>query len=1072
MNNPTLKFTILHQSSPQQPTYKNISINNSDRYTSTWIDFSNTLKQSKSIYIKKEYAPMIIPVTWKGIDSNEKKLLDQFTSKSSSNVLDWYMLPVDIDAILTIEKAKELYKSYSYIGYTTYNHSLKKHKFRLLFPLSKPISNSDFLMRKDAIQDFIGTADSSSLNVSQGFYLPSSNENNYEESSIWVNDGTFIDLNTFEINESKAKAKVSIKNWNIESEIDLSTNFDATLYLKTFIKDELSMLGDHKDCLLLQSILNSFSVPDTDHEDILIGFKRFDSKHNIRSTIKTAKPKFGGLGSMINLFKRFGVFKNFDLQKFKRLSGINTSDTNKSYIGMSQPNCIETHVLSNKIETQIVKEGLLSFENATKFKCVGDILNDSSFVRGINILDAPTNSGKTYLFSHILKRKRILIVPTCSLVEQISSSNNIDKCYEKMPFPKNSQAVVMTYDKIKVFMSLVDAGEIEKQDYDLFVDEAHNIYSSYSYRPITMDAVLKAITHLYFEKVILMSGTLREDFLPKISINKRINISREVPVKQVCNVIHTNSWVDFVLNNINHEDLTLVLINNKIKGESLSNELKNRGVMSQVFNSDNQDNLDNKEMLGNECVKENVNVLIFTSIGVEGLNIKNENIKKIIAVGDHSSASLEQLKNRARVCNPELFLVKNINEKQGYVRSINIEKKLQSAENYINFANGELKNTNKYHRSSLIKQIQINLKSLPSDLSYIIGFDSIENCFFSSNLGLAAYLYDVDCTNESYNYNLFCLHMGNYNFTINKEIIKYENVIDVDAKSKALKNSEIQSKTQIYSTLMSKYIRCNRGLVMLNSSLEDCINCNTDEKIMDFDDLIKIQDLLKKSSILARYYSHTTVLNIMTKYISDQVSFDKALNYAQQVINHSWIRCEFEDHFEVNNIYSPFDLENNFLKIEANNKQYGDVDFNKCRTIIGMSKYLGKLFTINKLRIDNGNGKKVHYKIVSHNPLGPDVEVPTVIDIFPPNLNVQTLSSTVDFNRWIRITDLRLLVHNCCTGRYSDDEAFISTLKDNFQISERCLKSGIRYYKFLSEKKMSSEPESNLSNLHEFKIAA
>lgn len=314
--------------------------------------------------------------------------------------------------------------------------------------------------------------------------------------------------------------------------------------------------------------------------------------------------------------------------------------------------------------------------------------------------------------------------------------------------------------------------------------------------------------------------------------------------------------------------------------------------------------------------------------------------------------------------------------------------------------------------------------------------------------------------------------MGNYNFTINKEIIKYENVIDVDAKSKALKNSEIQSKTQIYSTLMSKYIRCNRGLVMLNSSLEDCINCNTDEKIMDFDDLIKIQDLLKKSSILARYYSHTTVLNIMTKYISDQVSFDKALNYAQQVINHSWIRCEFEDHFEVNNIYSPFDLENNFLKIEANNKQYGDVDFNKCRTIIGMSKYLGKLFTINKLRIDNGNGKKVHYKIVSHNPLGPDVEVPTVIDIFPPNLNVQTLSSTVDFNRWIRITDLRLLVHNCCTGRYSDDEAFISTLKDNFQISERCLKSGIRYYKFLSEKKMSSEPESNLSNLHEFKIAA
>lgn len=1059
MNDPRLTFTVLHQASPTLPSYFTTNIKDSDVYSCHWSIFAEGVRQTKEIYDRKEYAPLIIPASWKATKEgfHNEPSSNFHTKKSANNVLDWYMLPVDVDEVLTIEKAKKLFKKYSYVGYTTYNHTLKKNKFRLLFPLAQPISNHDFQMRKDAIRDFIDCADKASLNASQGFYLPSCHEGNKEEANNWINHGEFLDLNTFNVDTTKVDEPLPVKKWEVVSEIDLSTHHEALEYLMTFIQDELSMKGDHKDCLVLHSILNSFLVSDGEHENILRTFKRVDSKHNIHATIKTANPKFGGIGSMVNLFKRLGVLDSFDMKKFKTLSGIITRDTTSDYIGAGQTSCIKNYTLSNNVVTQTVTEDLLSFNETKIFKNVGDILTDGSFMRGINILDAPTNSGKTYLFTNILKRKRILIVPTKSLVEQISSTGNIDKCYEKMAFPKKSQAVVMTYDKIQLFMNLVDSGDINKQDYDLFVDEAHNLYSSYSYRPTAMNSVLRAITLLYFEKVILMSGTLREEFLPKIKISQRINITRDVPVKQVCNVIHTNGWVNFIQENTSKDHLTLILINDKMKGRSLSDELLKIGIRSQVFNANNQSDIDNIEMLSNEFVKDDINALIFTSIGVEGLNIKNINIKKIIAVGDHSSATLEQLKNRARSCNPELFLIKKIIQDKGYVRNINIRKKLKSADNYLNYANGELENANKYDKKSVAKQININLKSLPSDLEYIIGFDPIELNFFTSNLGLAAYLYDVDCSNEKYNEPLFTLHMNNYNFTLNKEIIKYDDPINVDAISKVLKQNEIDSKSSLYVDLMNKHVTSNKDIVTIANDLERNIDHDTDEKIIDFDDFVKVHDLMKKSSMLARFYTHTTAINIVTKCISDPSFFDIAYSYAQQIVNHAWIRGQFEDQFKVNETYSPREVLTKFGIIEAQNKPHGEVEFDKCRGVIKMSKYLARLFSIKKPRIDNGDGKVVHYKIISHNPLGLNAEVPSVINIFPPKLSAQDLSKAVDYNRWIRITVLRKLVDAHCSGQYPNDASFMGTLKDHFLMEERCLKSGIKYYKFMSLIKKAPE---------------
>jgi hypothetical protein len=99
-----------------------------------------------------------------------------FTWKGSANIEQWYMLPCDIDNDVTINEAKQKFKDYEYVLYTTFNHQTgdtPKDKFRILFLLKNPVTTRELNARKPAIMKWLGSHDKSSLANFRGFYLPS-----------------------------------------------------------------------------------------------------------------------------------------------------------------------------------------------------------------------------------------------------------------------------------------------------------------------------------------------------------------------------------------------------------------------------------------------------------------------------------------------------------------------------------------------------------------------------------------------------------------------------------------------------------------------------------------------------------------------------------------------------------------------------------------------------------------------------------------------------------------------------------------------------------------------------------
>ena len=203
----------------------------------TWREFVNDIVKDNELLAQKTDALLLSPCQFKrATDSGckhapvtpgeaEKGLgevgsvkLDElgnpFTWKGSANIEQWSMLPCDIDMDVTINEAKERFKDYEYVLYTTFNHqtgATPKDKFRLLFLLKNPATTSQLKARKIAIKKWLGSHDKSSLADFRGFYLPSHSEENKDFVEFFHNEGKALDLNDFASTQPKPKIIKAVK---------------------------------------------------------------------------------------------------------------------------------------------------------------------------------------------------------------------------------------------------------------------------------------------------------------------------------------------------------------------------------------------------------------------------------------------------------------------------------------------------------------------------------------------------------------------------------------------------------------------------------------------------------------------------------------------------------------------------------------------------------------------------------------------------------------------------------------------------------------------------------------------
>jgi hypothetical protein len=133
---------------------------------------------------------------------------DQSVRRKQRNAVQVDMLIADYDGMMTLEEARDRFKKYEYVGYTSYGHLKdgKTHKFRLIFPFVKPIpahrtvnqqgqdvERGAYYDLSEAILAFAPGVDPACKNGVQLFFPPSAPPERINIAESWHNKGDLLD---------------------------------------------------------------------------------------------------------------------------------------------------------------------------------------------------------------------------------------------------------------------------------------------------------------------------------------------------------------------------------------------------------------------------------------------------------------------------------------------------------------------------------------------------------------------------------------------------------------------------------------------------------------------------------------------------------------------------------------------------------------------------------------------------------------------------------------------------------------------------------------------------------------
>lgn len=118
-------------------------------------------------------------------------------------------LVLDYDGTLTVSQARERFKDYEHVGYTSYSNMVdgQTEKFRIIIRLTKPIPahkpSTDHTQHsgewgawyrvKDSFHALAGPCDPNSFNANQIYYIPSVHLENAKHAASWFNSGAALD---------------------------------------------------------------------------------------------------------------------------------------------------------------------------------------------------------------------------------------------------------------------------------------------------------------------------------------------------------------------------------------------------------------------------------------------------------------------------------------------------------------------------------------------------------------------------------------------------------------------------------------------------------------------------------------------------------------------------------------------------------------------------------------------------------------------------------------------------------------------------------------------------------------
>jgi hypothetical protein len=153
----------------------------------SWTDFAQILQDKQNIN-EKEQGTLYNLARFKNIGdktallgrkkifkngewTGEYKYFDNTVRRCKENLVAISGILLDFDKDVTIENVISQYQGIEYVLYTTFNHTIDSHRFRMVIPFTIPLLFEDIERKKQSIKDTFKGVDDASFSAGQSFYF-------------------------------------------------------------------------------------------------------------------------------------------------------------------------------------------------------------------------------------------------------------------------------------------------------------------------------------------------------------------------------------------------------------------------------------------------------------------------------------------------------------------------------------------------------------------------------------------------------------------------------------------------------------------------------------------------------------------------------------------------------------------------------------------------------------------------------------------------------------------------------------------------------------------------------------
>lgn len=577
------------------------------------------------------------------------------------NLISISALVIDVDDKYGFDEYRDMLLSKfssKFFGYTTFNNSEEREKFRFVVPFSHSIPKEIATLLKPAWAEMFD-CDLASFSLSQAFYLPSHSKANAHlvrfEQCNW-NQPALNWEDQWDIPE--------IVQEIIENEgCDFSkVNPEIFWYSQEEVQRVLSTCSNvrYTNGMTLAAICRSAGM----------GFEQYS---HIVNTVAGHNSSIRDRASKQSLFD---ATENFKIRKVTFQSFVESHggvfDAKSQYDLMSYAERAQLLAKMNekKVEAPLVEEDkIITIPTGAKLSSIADQLDLSA---KNTLLVSPTGSGKSHYVAKVATGKRIMVVPNVTNIENmVQACDNLKVAIK--PFysghndvSTNDELIITTYDSLaRLVHQLKDCNERT-----VFMDETH-VFISNSSKDYKHSAHTQALAVLdKFAKIVQLTATPLFHNIEQLKTDNIIMVENEKKPTRIYQNLVSDCVIDAVVNMVEEKnkigEQSIVYLNNTQEDKSfgkLTESLKLIGLKVACVNSKTRGTDDYTDVIVDGDMSK-VDVVVATVVLKEGVSIeKHSKVVNIFTIGAWHPVEIEQMANRPRNAEAiNLFIAKSAEE--------------------------------------------------------------------------------------------------------------------------------------------------------------------------------------------------------------------------------------------------------------------------------------------------------------------------------------------------------------------------------------------------------------------------